>query len=69
MSGAAPGSAGLAGSLVTRLAAAQWGKATSIFMAGGPLGSAVGPVAIAEEEGLGTWVTRGLDFAESLPPK
>jgi TfoX/Sxy family transcriptional regulator of competence genes len=29
----------------------------------------VGPVAIADEEGLGTWVTRGLDFAESLPPK
>jgi hypothetical protein len=29
----------------------------------------VGPVATAAEEGLGTWVTRGLDFAESLPPK
>jgi TfoX/Sxy family transcriptional regulator of competence genes len=29
----------------------------------------VGSVAIADEEGLGAWVTRGLDFAESLPPK
>ena len=29
----------------------------------------VGPGAIADEEGLGSWVTRGLDFAESLPPK
>jgi FSR family fosmidomycin resistance protein-like MFS transporter len=36
-----------AGSLVTRMAAAQWGRATSLFMAGGPLGSAIGPVAIA----------------------
>ena len=29
----------------------------------------VGPGAVADEEGLGLWVTRGLDFAESLPPK
>jgi hypothetical protein len=29
----------------------------------------VGPGATATEEGLGTWVTRGLDFAETLPPK
>jgi hypothetical protein len=29
----------------------------------------VGPGAIADDEGLGSWVTRGLDFAESLPPK
>jgi hypothetical protein len=29
----------------------------------------VGPGATADEEGLGTWVTRGVDFAESLPPK
>jgi hypothetical protein len=29
----------------------------------------VGPGALTGDEGLGTWVTRGLDFAESLPPK
>ena len=29
----------------------------------------VGHGAVADEEGLGRWVTRGLDFAESLPPK
>jgi TfoX/Sxy family transcriptional regulator of competence genes len=29
----------------------------------------VGPEATASEDGLGAWVTRGLDFAESLPPK
>ena len=29
----------------------------------------VGKGAIADEEGLGTWVTRAVDFAESLPPK
>jgi hypothetical protein len=29
----------------------------------------VGPGATEGEEGLGAWVTRGLDFAESLPAK
>jgi TfoX/Sxy family transcriptional regulator of competence genes len=29
----------------------------------------VGPGATASEDGLGAWVTRGLDFAESLPAK
>ncbi len=29
----------------------------------------VGPGATASEDGLATWVTRGLDFAESLPAK
>ena len=29
----------------------------------------VGPEATASEDVLGAWVTRGLDFAESLPPK
>jgi hypothetical protein len=29
----------------------------------------VGPGATESEEGLGSWVTRGVDFAESLPPK
>jgi TfoX/Sxy family transcriptional regulator of competence genes len=29
----------------------------------------VGPGALAGDEELGAWVTRGLDFAESLPPK
>ena len=29
----------------------------------------VGQEATASEDGLGAWVTRGLDFAESLPPK
>jgi TfoX/Sxy family transcriptional regulator of competence genes len=29
----------------------------------------VGPEATASEDALGSWVTRGLDFAESLPPK
>jgi TfoX/Sxy family transcriptional regulator of competence genes len=29
----------------------------------------VGPEATASEEALGGWVTRGVDFAESLPPK
>jgi TfoX N-terminal domain len=29
----------------------------------------VGPGATANEDGLGGWVTRGVDFAESLPPK
>lgn len=61
-----------AGSLVTRLAAAQWGKATSIFMAGGPLGSAIGPVAIATVIGIagvsGAWIAAipGLVFAAVL---
>lgn len=61
-----------AGALVTRMAAAQWGKATSIFMAGGPLGSALGPVAIAAVIGAvgveGAWiaVAPGLLFATVL---
>ena len=29
----------------------------------------VGPGATESEEELGAWVTRGVDFAESLPPK
>jgi TfoX N-terminal domain len=29
----------------------------------------VGPGATVSEDGLGSWVTRGVDFAESLPPK
>jgi hypothetical protein len=29
----------------------------------------VGPGATASEDALGAWVTRGLDFAESLPAK
>jgi TfoX N-terminal domain len=29
----------------------------------------VGPGATAGEDGLGAWVTRGVDFAESLPRK
>jgi hypothetical protein len=29
----------------------------------------VGPGATESEDGLGAWVTRGVDFAESLPPK
>jgi hypothetical protein len=29
----------------------------------------VGPAATASADGLGPWVTRGLDFAESLPAK
>jgi TfoX/Sxy family transcriptional regulator of competence genes len=29
----------------------------------------VGQEALASEDALGGWVTRGLDFAESLPPK
>lgn len=61
-----------AGALVTRMAAAQWGKATSIFMAGGPLGSALGPVAIAAVIGVvgigGAWIAivPGLVFAAVL---
>ena len=27
------------------------------------------PGATATEDGLGAWVTRGVDFAETLPPK
>ena len=29
----------------------------------------VAPGATATEDGLGAWVTRGVDFAETLPPK
>jgi hypothetical protein len=40
-------------------------------MAGRPMKGwiLVGPGATETEDGLGAWVTRGLDFAETLPPK
>ena len=40
-------------------------------MAGRPMKGwvLVAPEATAGEDGLGGWVTRGVDFAESLPPK
>jgi TfoX N-terminal domain len=63
--------------LIVRLAPAQTEEALAeehvrVFdMTGRPMKGwvLVGPEATANEDGLGAWVTRGLDFAESLPPK
>ena len=63
--------------LIVRLAPEQTEEALAepgvrIFdMTGRPMKGwvLVGPGATANEDGLGAWVTRGLDFAESLPPK
>lgn len=53
-----------AGSLVTQLAEGQWGKATSWFMTGGPLGSAIGPLYIAAVVQVGTV---GLSWVAAVP--
>jgi hypothetical protein len=63
--------------LIVRLAPEQTEEALAephvrIFdMTGRPMKGwvLVGPGATASEDGLGGWVTRGVDFAESLPAK
>jgi hypothetical protein len=63
--------------LIVRLAPEQTEQALSepdvrVFdMTGRPMKGwvLVGAGATASEDGLGAWVTRGVDFAESLPPK
>ncbi len=63
--------------LIVRLAPEQTDEALAeddvrIFdMSGRPIKGwiLVGPGATSTEDGLGGWVTRGIDFAETLPPK